>query len=42
MQKANRTNSTFGFSNRKSQRSKNQKSCFLPTLELNDENHNWN
>ncbi len=29
---ASRTNSTFGFCRHKSQRAKNQKSCFLPTL----------
>ena len=33
MLKSPRTNSTFGFCRHKSQRKKNQKSCFLPTLE---------
>jgi len=32
LKKANRTNSTFGFCRHESQRRKNQKSCFLPTL----------
>jgi hypothetical protein len=33
LKKASRTNSTFGFCRHESQRRKNQKSCFLPTLE---------
>jgi hypothetical protein len=33
LKEASRTNSTFGFCRHESQRRKNQKSCFLPTLE---------
>jgi hypothetical protein len=33
VQKANRTNGTFGFSRHTSQRLKNQKSHFFPTLD---------
>jgi hypothetical protein len=36
--RANRTNSTFGFCRYESQRRKNQKSYFLPTLTENNEN----
>ena len=36
--RANRTNSTFGFCRLESQRRKNQKSYFLPTLTENNEN----
>ena len=32
LKKTSRTNSTFGFCRHESQRRKNQKSCFLPTL----------
>jgi len=32
IQESPRKNSTFGFCQHKSQRRKNQKSCFLPTL----------
>ena len=33
IKKTSRTNSTFGFCRHESQRRKNQKSCFLPTLD---------
>ena len=42
IQKAHRTNSTFGFCRHESQRRKNQKSCFLPTLGRNNEQKQLN
>jgi hypothetical protein len=38
--KANHSNSTFGFLPTHKPSQKNQKSCFFPTLEQNEENHN--